>query len=137
MCIDWNFPYLGSGNDFQNIRTPYTIGDWGNFYNPIQDTEGSDENAPSYPSGVAPSVDNCVSTDVVCVGPCVVHNEGPPSLPAIGPNLKDWIPSRGRDLPPVLYMDASGTQPSGDSLPSLLPSPNPHYGGSREFRDNT
>ena len=53
----------------------------------------------------------------------MVQNEGPPALPVIGPDLKDWIPPRGRDLPAVLYMAASGTHPSGGALPSLLPSP--------------
>ena len=77
---------------------------------------------PPLPSGIVPSVDN-ESTDVVTVGPCVAHNEGPPALPAIGSNLKDWIPSRGRDLSAVLYMAAGGSQPAGDALPSLLPSP--------------
>ena len=63
------------------------------------------------------------STDVLSVGPCVAHKEGPPALPATGPDLKDWIPSRGRDLSAVLFMAAGGSQPSGEALPSLLPSP--------------
>ena len=90
---------------------------------PIQDSEGSLGNEPSSPSGDVPSVDIFESTDAMSLDPCVVQNEGPPALPLAGPDLRGWIPPRGRDLPGLLYVDASGTQPSGDALPSLLPSP--------------
>ena len=95
---------------------------FGKPYIPIKDMGGSDGGAPSTPSGVAPSVDTCKSTDVASLGPCVVQNERPPPLPAIGPDLKGWAPPLGRDLHPVLYKDASGAKPSGGDSPSLLPS---------------
>ena len=57
------------------------------------------------------------------MGPCMATSEGPPPLPLTGPALKDWAPSRGRDLSAVLYTAASGSQPAGNALPSLMPSP--------------
>ena len=82
----------------------------------------SDENC-STPPGVGTSVDKVVSTDESCVSPCEAQSEGPPTLPVTGPNLKEWIPSRGRELTPLLYRAAAGMQPGGEALPSLLPSP--------------
>ena len=64
-----------------------------------------------------------ISSDGQCFRPCVAESEGPPTLPLTGPSLKELIPSRGREITPILYMAASGTQPGGEALPSLLPSP--------------
>ena len=118
MYIAWNFP-VDFVKVIQNAWAPSTT--FEKPYNPIQDMRCSDGGAPSTPSGVAPSGDTCKSTDVVYPGPCVVRNEGPPSLPATGPDLKDCIPALGRDLQPVLYTDACGAMPSGGDWPSLIP----------------
>ena len=40
-----------------------------------------------------------------------------------GPNLGDLSPSRGSGPIAISNMDAGGTKPSGDSIPSPLPSP--------------
>ena len=54
---------------------------------------------------------------------CEIQKRAPPTLPTEGPNLVDFASSRGRGPIAILTMAASGTQPAGDSTPSLLPSP--------------
>lgn len=71
----------------------------------------------------APNVDLEESTNECAQCSCETQKRAPPALPMEGPNLEDFAPSRGRDPGAILFMAASGTQPAGDALPSLLPSP--------------
>ena len=47
---------------------------------------------------------------------------GQPSVPPVTTmGVDDFMPSKKRDLSGIMYMAATGTQPSGKALPSLLP----------------
>ena len=85
--------------------------------------EGRLENVPLSPSGKVSSASKSEIADEMSLDPCAAQEEGPPTLPTKGPDLKDWAPSRGRVLSAILYTAASGTQPSGGALPSMLPPP--------------